>query len=93
MRFSSFISQWNTRCGTSSFPLRPWTTSGGGEGERGERAREREKMEEGRRVEQACRWSASTLEGICNLQMFPEQLVRCQPGEAWLLGTHRDPPT
>ena len=29
----------------------------------------------------------------CNLQMWSEQLVRGQPAEASLLGTHRDPPT
>ena len=48
---------------------------------------------DGRRVEQACRWTAPTIEGICNSQMCPEQLVRGQPAEASLLGTHRDPPT
>ena len=42
---------------------------------------------------QACRWTASTLERFCNLQMCREQTVRGQPAEASLLGTHRDPPT
>ena len=61
---------------------------GRGEGKRGERREggERENREEGRTVEQACRWTASTLERFCTLQMCPEQIVRGQPAEASLFG-------
>ena len=70
MRSTSFISDRNTRRGTSSFPglVSSWTTCTralGGEKERGERGREEggegEQGGKGGGREQACRWTASTL--------------------------------
>ena len=71
MRSTSFISDRNTRRGTSSFPglvSSSWTTCTralGGEKERGERGREEggegEQGGKGGGREQACRWTASTL--------------------------------
>ena len=64
----SFLAR--TRDVGSSFPGLPsssWTTSGGEKEREGGEREEREKREEGRRVEQACRWTASTLGAILQL--------------------------